>query len=86
MGERPDQIEQHIRRERDVLGHNFSELEQKVKNAFDWHSQFEEHPGLMLGLAFVGGALVAAVCRAFEHYFPVTSRRRSFNDLPTPNS
>jgi hypothetical protein len=87
MGERADQIEQNIRHERDVLENNFSELEQKVKNAFDWHSQFEEHPGVMLGLAFAGGALVAAVLPSGSSITSrVTSRRRSFNDLPTPNA
>jgi hypothetical protein len=61
MGERPDQIERHIQRQRDELGDNFSELEDKVKSAFDWRSQFEEHPGMLLGAAFVGGAVIAAI-------------------------
>lgn len=61
MGERPDQIERHIQRQRDELGDNFSELEDKVKSAFDWRSQFEEHPGILLGAAFVGGAVIAAI-------------------------
>jgi hypothetical protein len=81
MGERPDQIEQHIRHQRDELGDNFSELEQKVKGAFDWRTQFDEHPGMMLGLAFAGGALIAAVLPGNSSINSrVTSRRRSFND------
>ena len=64
MGERPDQIERHIQRQRDELGDNFSELEDKVKSAFDWRSQFEEHPGMLLGAAFVGGAVLAAILPA----------------------
>jgi hypothetical protein len=61
MGERPDQIERHIQRQRDELGDNFSELEDKVKSAFDWRAQFQEHPGMLLGAAFVGGAVIAAI-------------------------
>jgi hypothetical protein len=61
MGERPDQIESHIRKERSALENNFSELEQKVKSAFDWQTQFAEHPGMGLAIAFLGGAVVAAI-------------------------
>jgi hypothetical protein len=81
MGERPDQIERHIQHQRDVLGDNISELEDKVKSAFDWRSQFAERPATLLGLAFVGGALVAAILPSTSSITArVTSRRRSFND------
>jgi hypothetical protein len=73
MGERPDQIEQHIRHERHELEQNFNQLEAKVKDAFDWKSQFEQHSGALLGAAFVGGALLAAIV-------PKGSSRRSHDD------
>ncbi len=87
MGERPDQIEQHIRSQRDELGDNFSELEQKVKGAFDWRSQFSERPGTMLGLAFAGGVILSAILPNTSSITSrVTSRRRSFSDSYTPYS
>src|ERR1700738_3792692 len=61
MGEKPDQIERHIQHQRSELEDNISELEEKVKSAFDWRVQFEERTALMLGAAFVGGAIVAAI-------------------------
>ncbi len=81
MGERPDQIERHIQRQRDQLGDNFSELEEKVKGAFDWKTQFEEHPGMMLGAALVGGALVAALLPSSSTITSgVRSGRKALND------
>jgi hypothetical protein len=87
MGERPDQIEQHIRQERSVLEQNFSQLEAKVKDAFDWKTQFQQHPGMLLGAAFVGGALLAAIVpkSASDHDDDdedrtVASRARAFSE------
>jgi hypothetical protein len=81
MGERTDQIEKHIQRQRDELEDNFSELEQKVRDAFDWRTQFQEHPGTMLGAALVGGALIGALLPSTSSVTRrVTSRRRSFSD------
>ncbi len=81
MDERPEQIEQHIRHQRSELEDNFSELEEKVKGAFDWRTQFEERPGVMLGAAFVGGVLLAALLPSASSITQrVTSRRRSFAD------
>lgn len=85
MGEKPDQIERHIRNQRSELEDNFSELEAKVKSAFDWRSQFAERPGTMLGIAFVGGALAAAILPSTSSITSrVSSRRRSFNDDFSP--
>lgn len=85
MGERTDQIERHIQRQRDELGDNFSELERKVKNAFDWRTQFQEHPGTMLGVALVGGALVGALLPSRSSVMAkVKSRRRSVSESPAP--
>ena len=61
MGERADQIEQQINRTRNDLSENFYELEQKVKTTFDWRSQFEERPGVMMAIAFGGGLLLSAL-------------------------
>lgn len=81
MGERTDQIEKHIQRQRDELEDNFSELERKVRDVFDWRTQFQEHPGAMLGVALVGGALVGALLPSRSSVTrSVTSRRRSFSD------
>lgn len=81
MDERAEQIEQHIRLQRSELEDNFSELEEKVKGAFDWRTQVEERPGVMLGAAFVGGMLLAALLPSTSNITQrVTSRRRSFAD------
>jgi hypothetical protein len=61
MGETSDQIAKHIRETRTDLSENINELEDKVKTAMDWRVQFEEHPGAVLGAAFVGGALLSAI-------------------------
>ena len=61
MGERTDQIEHQINRTRGELNENFSELEQKVKSAFDWRTQFEERPMTLLAIAFGGGLLASAI-------------------------
>jgi hypothetical protein len=85
MGEKPDQIERHIQHQRSELEDNFSELEAKVKSAFDWRSQFSERPGTMLGIAFVGGALAAAILPSTSSITSrVSSRRRSFTDDYSP--
>ncbi|HTC43184.1 MAG TPA: hypothetical protein VK703_16550 [Candidatus Acidoferrales bacterium] len=61
MGERADQIEQQINRTRENLGENFNELEQKVKGAFDWRTQFDERPMTLLAIAFGGGVIASAL-------------------------
>ena len=61
MGERSDQIEERIYRTREDLRENLTELEAKVKGAFDWRTQFEEHPFTLLSIALGGGMLVAAL-------------------------
>ena len=61
MGERPDQIERQIAETRSELSDNFSELQDKVKSAVDWQTQFQEHPGTLLALAFGGGVVLSAL-------------------------
>jgi hypothetical protein len=59
MGETTDQIERHISEQRDELGDNIHELQQKVKTAVDWRAQVHERPGTMLAVAFGGGLLLS---------------------------
>jgi len=85
MGEKPDQIERHIQHQRSELEDNISELEEKVKSAFDWRTQFQERPGIMLGAAFLGGAVVSALLPSTSSITSkVSSRRRKSSDPWTP--
>src|ERR1700731_2137286 len=71
MGEKTDQIERYIQEQRDELGDNISELQQKVKDTFDWRAQFEQRPMAMIGIAIGGGLLLSAL---------IGSRPRSTNN------
>ena len=59
MGETTNQIERHISEQRNELGDNIHELQQKVKTAFDWRAQVQERPGTVLAVAFGGGLLLS---------------------------
>jgi hypothetical protein len=61
MAERSDQIEQHIYEKRQELGEDLDELQYKFKRAVDWRAQVEDRPFTMLGLAFAGGLVAAAL-------------------------
>lgn len=61
MVERPDQIERHIESARSELGSNLHELEDKVRREADWKTHFERNPMTLMGLAFGGGVLLAAM-------------------------
>jgi hypothetical protein len=61
MGEKTDEIEQHIREQRRELGQNISELQQKVKDTVNWRVQFEQHPMAMLGIALGSGLLLSGI-------------------------
>jgi hypothetical protein len=86
MGEKPDQIERHIQHQRSELEDNISELEEKVKSAFDWRTQFQERPGIMLGAAFIGGAVISAILPSTSSISSKVSsmRRTSSSDPWTP--
>ncbi len=86
MGEKPDQIERHIQHQRSELEDNISELEEKVKSAFDWRTQFEARPALMLGAAFLGGAVLSAILPSTSRISSKISlrRRTSSGDAWTP--
>jgi hypothetical protein len=79
MGERADEIEQEINRTRGDLNENFSELEEKVRNTFDWRAQFEERPMTFLAVAFGGGLLASAL-------LPSGGRRRRRQFLDCENA
>jgi hypothetical protein len=76
MGEQSDQIEGHIRDQRNELGEHINELQEKVKRAVDWRVQFEERPMTMIGLAFGGGVLLSAL---------IGGRSRSRRTKPVDN-
>ncbi|HWZ24700.1 MAG TPA: DUF3618 domain-containing protein [Verrucomicrobiae bacterium] len=87
MGEKPDQIERHIQHQRSELEDNISELQEKVKSAFDWRTQFEERPAIFLGAAFLGGAVVSALLPSTSRISSKVSstvRRSSSSDPWTP--
>jgi hypothetical protein len=60
VGQRVDQIEANIDGARAELGANLEELERRVAGLTDWRAHYEARPLLFLGLAFAGGAAVAA--------------------------
>jgi hypothetical protein len=61
MGERTEQIKDQIETQRQELGENLGQLEEKVKETMDWRSQFEQHPMMGVGIAFAGGFLLSAL-------------------------
>jgi len=67
MGEKPDQIERHIYEKRNELGENINELQQKVKTAVDWRTQFDRRPLAMVGIAFGGGLLLSMLIGRGRH-------------------
>jgi hypothetical protein len=87
MGERTDQIEQQINRTREDLGENFNELEQKVKGAFDWRTQFQERPITMLVVAFGGGVIASALLpsRSSRRRRYIEDRREQYRYESTKN-
>jgi hypothetical protein len=66
MGETSYQIERHINEQRNDLGDNLDELEEKLRDAMDWRAQMQTRPGTMIALAFGGGILLSAVLPAFS--------------------
>lgn len=55
MGERTDEIRQHIDTQRERLGENLQDLEHQVKKATDWRTWVERKPLAALGIALAGG-------------------------------
>lgn len=67
MGQATSQIAAHIEDTRADLGDNLRELEQKVKNATDWKQHYRNNPMTMVGVAFGGGIMLAAMLGGRKH-------------------
>ena len=61
MAESSDRIEQEIYRKREKIGEDLDDLQSRIKRTVDWRAQVEDHPFTMLGVAFAGGLLAAAL-------------------------
>ncbi len=61
MNESPDALRQTIASTQKDLSHNLEVLESKGQDLVDWRAHVDKRPLAMLGVAFVGGALAAAV-------------------------
>ncbi|HLG99388.1 MAG TPA: hypothetical protein VKX49_23965 [Bryobacteraceae bacterium] len=61
MDERTNQVISEIFEQRQRLGDNVAELEQKLRNATSWRAYFGQNPWAMLGLAAAGGFLLSAL-------------------------
>lgn len=59
MGETTEQIRDEIETQRQELGENLHQLEDKVKETMDWRAQFEQRPMAGMGIAFAGGFLLS---------------------------
>jgi hypothetical protein len=63
VDEETDQIRQHIDAEREQLGRNLDEIEDRVKKATDVKHQFDRHTAWILGGAVAGGFLLSRALR-----------------------
>lgn len=61
MDERPDQIIDHIQAQRDQLGRNLDELEDKVRKSTDWRTYYDKNPMIAVGAAIGGGLLLGTM-------------------------
>ena len=57
----PAALEREIETEEAALGRNLEELEQHAKEFLDWRAYVRKNPRTMLGVAFGGGLLIAAM-------------------------
>src|SRR5260370_24967317 len=79
MGQTTHQIEAHSEDTRENLGSNLNELERKVKSVTDWKQHFQTKPMTMLGMAFGGGILLAAMLGGRKN----RREERGFSSHPT---
>jgi hypothetical protein len=56
-----DELEREIAAEQEALGENLAELEHQAKALVDWRAHVRKSPGTMMGIAFGGALLVAAM-------------------------
>ena len=59
MGQTADELRNQIEHQRQELGENLQQLEEKVKSTVDWRTQFEQKPWAGVGVAFAGGFLLS---------------------------
>lgn len=59
MGQTADELKNQIENQRQELGDNLQQLEEKVRSTVDWRTQFEQKPWAGVGLAFGGGFLLS---------------------------
>ncbi len=62
MDQTTGKIRQHIDSEREQLGRNLDEIEDRVKNATDIKAHFDRNTGWILGAAVAGGFLLSLAC------------------------
>jgi hypothetical protein len=59
MGKTTDEIVNDIDQTRGDLKSNLEELENRLKAVTDWRVQVSRHPGAMVAVAALGGALLS---------------------------
>ena len=71
MDEETVRIRQHIDAEREQLGRNLDEIEDRVKKATDIRRHFDKHTTWILGGAVAGGFLLSRALRASSSSVPM---------------
>ena len=61
MDERTSEVVKEIARQRQRLGDDIAQLEQKVRSATTWQTYFVRNPWLVLGLALGGGLMLSGL-------------------------
>jgi hypothetical protein len=67
MGQAASQIAAQIENTRADLGASLQELEQEARAATDWKQHFRHNPMTMVGVAFGGGVMLAAMLGGRKH-------------------
>ena len=63
MGEDARAIEETIRMERHELGRNIEQLQDRTRALTDWRTQYRNHAGVSIALAFGGGIALGLLAR-----------------------
>lgn len=64
MADEPNEIKHHIDSTRRELNGNLHELEERVKEATNWHTYVNRYPFTVVGLAFAGGVAVSLLAKS----------------------
>jgi len=83
VDEETERIRQYIDSEREQLGRDLDEIEDRVKHATDFRAHFNKNTGLFLGAAVAGGFLMSL---AFPKPSPsgVEPKERAMGIAPPP--